>query len=455
MNPIIRVARPDELVSFVEAFQDAFGFHFDPDIAGPTEASDAIAAPVIGDNMADALRTVERDRTVVADLDGQIVGTAGAYGFEITVPGATIPASGVTAVTVRATHRRQGILRSMMTFQLDSIARLGEPIAVLTATEGSIYRRFGYGIASFGADIEIDTSGLQFPSAPTVPSPLALVDKSTFMAAAPGIYDARRRSLIGAVSRNEHWWENWQYDREWTRGGASARWYVLHHQPDGAVDGYLSYRRADDPASGRPRVLVVDDLFGLSDRTEFELWRYAIEHDLVRTVRASTRPVDDPLRWVLPDPRRYAVTSVADNLWLRIIDIVAALQGRRYGADGNVYLNVNDGFRPQTSGCYRLVVEGGVGVCERIGPRIDLDPDRRVAVGGTGQHAAGGTPLESVIDAVVDIDIADLASLYLGGVSASALARSGRIIPAADAGVINVLDHLFFAGHAPWMTTTF
>ena len=87
--------------------------------------------------------------------EGQIVGGAGAFPFELSVPGGSLPCAGVTAVGVHPTHRRRGVLRSMMDAQLRDVHERGEPIAALWASEETIYGRFGYGIASWAGELKV------------------------------------------------------------------------------------------------------------------------------------------------------------------------------------------------------------------------------------------------------------------------------------------------------------
>lgn len=405
----LRRTTEDEFPRYIRCLEDAFGFHADEE------------------NVVDIRASTEIDRTVAVFDGDDIVGTAGAYTFELTVPGDTVvPAAGVTAVTVRATHRRRGILRSMMASQLDDVAERGEPIAILTASESLIYGRFGYGLASLGASwtIETDHAALAHPARGG--GRMRLSDKDELGAHAPAIYDARRRRIPGAVNRVEAWWEDWLKDREWTRGGQSARWYALHESADGEVDGFIGYRRNRDNAHGLSRnVLTVDQLFGVDDEVEAALWAFAFEHDLIHSVAAHGRPVDEPIRWRLADPRRLVTTDVTDDLWLRVVDVGGALSARRYARDDRFTIEVHDAFRPDTSG--RYLVDGGPegATCARS----DGEPD-------------------------LTMGIADLGAIYLGGATPTSLWRAGRIVEATE-GAVRRADAFFASSPIPWMTTGF
>lgn len=369
----------------------------------------------------------ERDRSLATFDGGEIVGTAGAFSFDLTLPGGTTtPVAGVTAVTVRATHHRRGILTAMMTAQLDDVAERGEALAILTASETLIYGRFGYGLATSYSAWRLRTEGARLARPAKVTGRLRLVDAVEAAKVVPGVYDAARHRHPGAVSRSERFWERWFHDREGDRDGASARFYVIHESASGGPDGYLAYRRKDGWDRGLPDgVLIVDELDATDDEVEAALWQFVLEADLVRTVQAHGRPVDEPLRWRLEDWRRLSVTNVADHLWARVLDVPAALGARRYGCDDALVLDVVDAFRPATEGRYR--VEGGLdgAACARTTAEPDL------ALG-----------------------VADLGALCLGGVQASVLGRAGRIEERTP-GALRRADAFLASSPAPWCVTQF
>lgn len=405
----LRPVTDEEFRDFVRVIEAGFGFH------------------ASSENVDDIRSTTELDRTLAAFEGDLIVGTAGAYSFEFTLPGGiTVPAAGVTLVAVRATHRRRGVMRTMMDQQLDDIADRGEPIALLTASEGSIYQRFGYGPASFKADWSIPTQGTVLRQPSTAPGRLHQVSRSDAILAIPGVYERCRRAIPGAVNRNEAWWEDWFKDQQWTRGGGTARFYVLHLDPDDTPDGYVALRQKRSWEHGNPTgTLVIDELFGESPEIEAALWQYAIDHDLMTTVVAPGRPVDEPLRWRLADVRRLTCTQLTESLWLRPLDIAATLAARRYSTSDALVIEVADPFRPRNNG--RYLVEGG--------------PD--------GAH---GCRTDRAAD--LTLDVADLGSIYLGTVAPSVLARAGRI-EASDQAALRRADAFFASSPAPWLTTPF
>lgn len=360
--------------------------------------------------------------------DGEIVATGGAFAFDLTLPGgATLPVGGLTAIGVRTTHRRRGILTSMMDLHLDEVARRGQPISVLTASESVIYGRFGYGSAGDISRWELPTRGttLAFPS--QVEGRLRQIDKEQAAELFPVVYDAHRAVTPGALSRKQAFWEHWLLDRDDWRNGASARFYVVHETSAGAPAGYAAYRIKPSwgdhgiPAS----TLIANEVMSADHEVEAALWQHLLSVDLVATIRAVDRPVVEPLRWRLADPRRLQVQHVGDHLWVRLLDIGAALAARSYLVDDALVLELTDPFRPVNSGRWRLEAGPGGATCERTDDPADL------ALG-----------------------VADLSAAYLGGVRFSTLAAAGRVEERTP-GALARADVLFSWTSNPWCATHF
>jgi predicted acetyltransferase len=395
----------------------------------------AFSAQPTAEELDDELGIAENDRQVAAVEGGQIVGTAGAYTFDLTVPGGgQLPVAGVTVVGVLPTHRRRGVLRSMMTHQLDDVAARGEPIAVLTASESSIYGRFGYGVATRLAKVRVDTTGgLPMLAEPAAGGRFRLVEPDDHSSVAAPVYDSVRRSRVGELSRPEAWWTMLQRDREKWRHDASARFCVVHEDDAGTVDGYCWYRVKEgdhDDAVARNEVRIWDLATG-SDEVEAGLLQYLAEIDLTRSITTWARPIDDPWPFRLADHRRYRVQLVHDHLYVRLLDVPAALSARTYESPGSLTLAVDDPFRPAAGGRFRLeVTDEGKATCEQLG----TDPD--------------GGPADLRLGA------AALASLYLGDVAPSLLAAAGRLA-AADAAVLARADRIFPTARKPYCTSEF
>ncbi len=346
----------------------------------------------------DARDELELDRTLAVFDEGKIVATAAALSLELTLPGlTTVPAAGVAYVGVVPTHRRKGLLRRMMERQLAHVSACGEPLAVLHASEAGIYGRFGYGLATSRACIELDRHhGALLPSSEPA-GQLLLLEAEEAAPTLPAIFDRARRRQPGEVSRSPRLWKVRLRDRH--RGeDRSPRFFVVHQQAGEAPDGYAVYRVRGRWEHGTPRSQVaVEEVVALTGVAEAALWQFLLSIDLTEVVEAHNRPLEDPLRWMLREARPR-VTGMSDALWVRLVDVATALSSRRYPVSGRLVLEVGDGFRPDSSGCYTL--EGG--------------PD------GAACHPSQGPP-------DLAMDVADLGALYLGGVRASTLARAGRV----------------------------
>lgn len=380
----------------------------------------------------DIERTVaEYDRTI-AGFDGDdIVATASAYSFGLTVPGgATVAAAGVTGVTVSPTHRRRGILRSMMRRQLDDARQRGDVAAVLYASVASIYGRFGYGLASQHQGVEIDTHDGAFRAEAPVRT-LRMLRKEEARSVVAGLYDAYRPTVPGSIARCEPWWRIvLGEERQWKGGGPL---FVVVAEPVGDDPGGYVLYDLEDIGDGILKKLVVRELHAATVETEAALWRFCLDHDLARRVSAPTRPLDDPLRWRLANPRQLRVTSQGDYLWLRLLDVVGGLEARSYCADGVVTFELADAFCPELAGTYRLEASGGIGRCQRL-------PDG----GGIGS----GGPVD------LALSVGELGALYLGGIDASTLARAGQVTERVP-GALRRADDLFASDRLPYCTTWF
>ncbi len=344
MSIDVRAIEPDELGELVRVTFTAFG--------------EDLTDQKVGDLRDDGAA----ERALGAVEDGRFVGAGAAVSFALTVPGgAQVPVAGVTWVGVLPTHRRRGALSSIMRRQLDDVAAAGEPLAVLTASEATIYNRFGYGLATRTAKVEVD--GLRdtsFVVEPASGGRLRLVDADEAVKVFPPVRDAVQRATVGELSRPQARWDVWIRDREDWRDEASSRLYVVHEAADGTPDGYVAYRVKEDWEGYRCRNQVrLEELAAAEPEVEATLWRYLLDIDLKETISARDRRVDDPMRFRFSDSRNYRVDEVGDHLWVRVVDVRAALEARTYESDGTLVLGVDDPFRPATSGRYRLEVGDG------------------------------------------------------------------------------------------------
>jgi predicted acetyltransferase len=380
----------------------------------------------------EGLASAEWDRMLGAfDARGEICGSAGAYSQQLTLPGgAQVPVPGVTAVAVLPTHRRRGVLTALMAAQLDDVVARGEALAVLNASEPTIYRRFGYGIASLDAAVRVDSRRSTF-AVPVDPAlSLRMIDDDEAIEVAPAVFRAHVAAQVGAMTRPDGWWPGvFSTDETWRGGG--DHFTVLCESSDGVPAGYAIYRAP----TGRPpgqRSVIAKELVAANPEVAAALWRFLLDIDLTYFVEMGAAPVDDPVRWRLVDQGAYQVTGDSDFLWVRILDPVPALAARCYGAADSLVVEVADPFRPQTAGCFRVTAgspDAATGACRAEAEATDDEPD-------------------------LVMDIAELGSLYLGGVDASTLVRAGRI-DERTRGAVARADRFFAAEHRPFCITRF
>jgi predicted acetyltransferase len=367
----------------------------------------------------------EADRAIAAYDGDRVVGTAGAFTFELTIPGGVLPAAGVTLVGVHPTHRRRGILRRMMTLQLEDVHARGEPLAVLWASEGGIYGRFGYGLGALAMSIDVARERSAFRAPHTPVGTIRFADLDEAMRVYPPVYDAVRPTRPGFFARSRAYWEHDALrDPEHWRRGASENFLVVH-EVAGEVDGYARYRiRESWDATGPKSSVIVTELLATTPASRLDLWRFLFDIDLMARLEAWNLPVDDPLLLNVLEPRRLQA-SLGDSLWVRVVDVPSALAGRRYATDGGLTIEVADELCAWNDGAWALAVEGGVPM---VAP------------------ASGAADLAC--------DITDLGSAYLGGFSFRRLADAGRVRELAP-GAIDRADALFRTDRAPWCPRVF
>ncbi|WP_418957055.1 GNAT family N-acetyltransferase [Streptomyces tritici] len=341
----------------------------------------------------------ECDRSVGAWDGERVVGTAGAFSFRLSVPGgALVPVAGVTMVGVAATHRRRGILTSMMRRQLDDVRAWGEPLAVLTASEPEIYGRFGYGIGAFTAHASIDTTRVRL-TAPEGADEVVLrqADPAKAAAACEAVYARLVPGRPGMLARQPGWERLPLLDPPGGREGASPLQCVLAER-GGEVVGYARYAiKPEWSYAGADGSVTLRDIGALDPAAEGALWRFLCSIDLVSSVRIRSRPVDDVWQHLVSDVRRCEPT-LRDGLHVRLVDVGAALAARRYQAPVDVVFEVADAFCPWNEGRWRLRGGPDGAQCARTDGAADLA-----------------------------LSVRELGSAYLGGVSLTSLAAAGRV----------------------------
>lgn len=408
----IRPVAVTEFPEFYRAILDAFG----EDVRDSERDND--------------LAVFEPERSLAVFDGDQVVGTAGAYTRRLTVPGRTVPIAAVTLVSVAPTHRRRGLLTAMMRRQLTEVREAGrEPIAALWASEGSIYGRFGYGLAARHATLTGQTHrmGLR-PSTDLGTGRIRQVTPAELPALVGELYGRTAERRVGWLDRPGRWWRPVLFDPEHRRNGASGMRAVVHEGSDGHVDGYAVYQiRGDWQPSGPDGEVRVREILAATPQGYAALWQFILNLDLVRRVRAPLRPPDEPLQHLVTDPRSVEL-SLVDNLWVRVVDVGRALAARRYARDIDLVLDVGDEFCPWNAGRWRLT--GG--------------PD-----GAECTRAAGGS---RAVDLV--LTSTDLGAALLGGTSLAVLAAAGRVREARP-GTLRAATTAFAADRQPWCPEVF
>ena len=302
-----------------------------------------------------AWRTLMPPRSSVVIGDGDdVVGMAHYVDLELTVPGgAIVPIAGITWVGVAPTHRRRGLLREMYTELHQRFSDAEYPIAALTATEGGIYGRFGYGPATIDTELTLDRRFARFHGDATDPGGVRIVRPNEHREELAAIYDRFRRSTPGGLARPPALWDDVLADWDDSRRGGTPWCCFLH------ADGYLLYR----VYRGQSRAVRVEEFTAVTPEAHTALWRALLGLDLVETITTSSHPAD-PLPYLLTDSRLVRTTGAEDALWLRIMDVPAALQARTYAADLCTVIDVVDDFRSD-GGRFALVVRDGRARCER------------------------------------------------------------------------------------------
>ncbi|MEV8596561.1 GNAT family N-acetyltransferase [Streptomyces sp. NPDC052012] len=369
-------------------------------------------------------------RSLGAFDSGRCVATFRSFAQELTaVGGAAVPADAISNVTVTATHRRRGLLSRMMERDLAAAKERGDVVATLIAAEYPIYGRYGFGPATSTTEwtVDVPRTGLDPRwSDPGDGGRIDLVDGEDVRKLGPDLHDRLRRSQPGAVSRDELWWKlntgAVRFHSSWTEP-----YFAVYRSASGEVEGMVSYTADDHWGDGKQplNTASVNWLLAVSPAAERALWRYLCSVDWIVKVKSGYRAPDDLLPLFLPDPRAAAVTTQADWLWVRILDVVRALEARTYEAAGSLVLEVTD-RGGLTGGRYRLEAsEGGEGSC---------------------------TPTDAGAD--LSLDVGELAALWLGDESAVRLVAAGRVRE-ERAGAARQADALLRTSRRPWCPDLF
>jgi predicted acetyltransferase len=392
-----------------------------PAIATADARAFAFVNPLDEEALADIRTKVLNDDVIVVhDMSDPerpaLVGVSMFFRMTMTVPGGErVSLPGLSWVSVASTHRRRGILRMMISELFEQWERESSVFSILTASEGTIYERFGYGPAAFEHSVRVDLRRAELRAPAPADSRVRYADADQIRDRVPQLHDRWVSTRPGAIVRAPEWWTLIFADRSILRDGRSGLHYLLH------PDGYASYRIHHE--SEDASVAEVSELFAVTDEAHSDLWRVLVGLDLLPAITATT-PVDDPLPLKLTDLRAPSVTGIRDSMWLRILDVPAALSLREYGLDAKFVLEISDKFR-SAGGRFRVTISGG-----------------RAQV------------VETDDEPTVTMDISVLGSLYLGAYRAVDFAAAERLW-AVDGPTLHALDQALSTDRKPVAGTFF
>ena len=393
----MRTVTPDEFVEWCRVEARAYGnrLNADPEILRPH---------------------FDLDRSIAVFDQGNIVGGAHSHRVEMSIPGATAVIAGVANIAVQPTHRRQGVMTGMMHHQIKDIHERGEPLAALFSSESIIYGRFGYGVGSLREQWMIERQYNGYARPFESPGRIYFVDPVDITKEFPEVFRRSTKDRPGVFQRAAHQWERDSQAPEHKQGGPGGLFYAAY-EDGGRVDGYVTYR-----TSGT--TLVVNELMAATKEANTALWRFCFDTDLISCTEALRRPVDDPLPWMLADPRRLQ-RSTRDGLWVRIIDVSASLKLRRYMQSDRLVLEVQDELCPWNEGRFELEGSSEAATCRASSSSPDLV-----------------------------LSVSNLASTYMGAVSFSTLSQAG-LVDERTPGALLRADRMFAVRYKPWTPHNF
>jgi predicted acetyltransferase len=363
---------------------------------------------------------IDLERMHAAWDGGSIVGGAGAFSYLMSVPGGEVPAAGVTVVGVLPTHRRRGVLTEMMKAQLEDSRARGDLVAYLWASEGTIYGRFGYGLASRMGSMSLARERTAFAQPFTPRGTVRLLDLDEAAQLFPPLYEQVRAQRPGMFLRSPTWWETRNLFDDPARRQAGPLHRALL-ELDGAPAGYALYRvKQEWQAGSTAGTVTIREAFAPTPEGTRELWRWLLDFDWTSQFSADFLPLDHPLFLLLAEPRRLRF-AINEGVWLRLIDVGGALSSRTYAGDGEIVLDVADALLPENAGRWRV---DGAGA-ERTTVAADLR-----------------------------LDVTSVAGVYLGGFGFGDLVRASRA-EELTSGAAGRADALFHTSVLPWCPEIF
>ena len=344
-----RLVDEDELQAASEVQSLAFGGHFEP-----SRLPQAREWFELGDYL--------------GAFDGpDLVGVTERFPFDMSVPGGRVSTACIGGVSVLPSHRRRGILTGMMKRHLAAAHDRGLAVSTLGSTEGPIYGRFGYGIAAEHESWKIERHRTAFRQEYAWEGSLKMVKIDRAREVFPRVYRRATAHRAGVIQPPEPWWDELLGVPSEGKTGKPTNFYVEYREDD--VEGCAVYRIKEG-------TVTVWQLLASTQSAYAALWQYCFDIDLIRTIKAWSRPIDDPLVWMLHDPRALR-RRPQDATWLRLIDVSKALSSRTYAVDGEIVLEVRDDFCPWNDGVYELDGGPSGAACRPTTRRADLALSRR------------------------------------------------------------------------------
>jgi predicted acetyltransferase len=364
----VRSALAEDYDDFLGLFAGALMFEMQPDDLGR--------------------QMFEPDRALVAVDADEIIGTTQALTRDLSVPGAVVPAAHVTAVGVRATHRRRGVMSELISRQLREVP---EAIAVLWASESGIYGRFGYAAAAWAMSYEIDLHRVGPPAVRTRPGELSELDVEDAGKQLAPLLRSLQEHRPGISGRSELDWQRRLQDKPDNRGGKIARRILVHRDETGTVDGYALYRgKMNWESSGPANEVSLEELVTVEPSAYQALWGHLLTLDLAAKLEFGHAALDEPVQQLVTTPTALN-RRVSESLWIRVTDVARALGQRRYAVPVDLVFEVADELIPANAGRYRLTATGPAAEarCERTDDPADLS----LTVTELGAAYLGGRPL--------------------------------------------------------------
>lgn len=418
-----------EVPGDVAKWQQAVALGFHGSSTSPSEATQYVESEEVDGRMLTGAYL--KDTTAPAGAWGidYPVATYAYHRKSLNVGGGTLlPVHQITAVTVRPSHRRRGLLRAMMGSDLAQAKAAGIPIAALTASEATIYGRFGFGVATHACDIEVTVrGGLDFivPAA-AEQGTVEIADATTVRDIHNDVFAKVHAGSYGSIGRHDMY--RLSASGQGNYGAMEPVKDVraaLHYDARGVVDGYVTYKPGAD--NSRSAMTIVD-LLAATDDAYLALWNFLGSLDLIDVITWDKAPLVDPLEWAVAAKRNYKRTGTEDLLWLRILDTPGALAAREYSTDGRITIHVGDPLG-HASGIFRITVSHGKATVTRC-------------------------PEDGSVEFELSMGVSELSSLYLGTVNARTLLAAGRVRE-DEPGAVSTFDALFAVKESPHCLTDF